>query len=1028
MAPQVSDSQPKPPLIYLVEKDTTQAELLTLTLRNNGYLVQVFSSVDEFRAACIAGQRPDAVVTDMIDDDGAMLFTKFKTMGSPPVVFISLRDDLPARLAAFRAGACRYLVKPVQPDRLVELLDELVNRQPLPPYRVLLVDDEVLPLKAKAAVLRSAGMTVHALSDPLKTLDAVDHFVPDVLVLDVDMPEATGPELAAVLRESDAQLPILLLSIESDLDQQLHALNLGCDDFLVKPVQPDHLIAAVTARARRARQNSVTQRRLERTLYEREREHMALNQHAIVSTADRAGNITYVNDKFCEISGYPRDMLLNQNHRLLKSGEHPPEFYQELWHTISNGHVWQGEICNRGRDGSLYWVESTITPFLDSDGKPYQYVSIRTDITHVKASEIALDHYKERLRRGQNFANIGTWDWNILTGNLFWTERIAPLFGYPEGNLETSYDNFLHAIHPDDRQSVVDAVNASVERDVPYEIEHRVVWPDGTVRWLMERGAVVRDKTGKPLQMLGVVQDIDERKRIELALAERERQLREAQRLAHIGNWSADLATGELSWSDEIYRIFGHTPYSIKPSVAVFQNAVHPDDMAKVRESETRAVQTGLHDVVHRIVRKDGTVRHVHELAQAESDANGKLLRLTGTVQDVTSRVESEQALITARDEADRANAAKSEFLSNMSHELRTPMNAILGFGQILNYDDTLSVENKDSVHEILKAGEHLLELINEVLDLAKVESGHIDMSLEAVEVCPVVEECMSLVSTLADKRNIKLSHRGLNGIAVRADRMRLKQALLNLLSNAIKYNRTNGNVQIEVRTTGCTEQDRLCIRVTDTGPGIPAAHLAELFQSFNRLDAENSGIEGTGIGLTLTRRIVEMMGGTVDVESELGVGSTFWIELPIDAMPEDEHDATRVATSAQHTAQHTVLYIEDNPANLKLVAQLLARRKHIHLLTAHTPELGIELALTRKPDLILLDINMPHMDGYQVLEVLKAEASLKIIPVIAITANAMPRDIERGRAAGFTDYLTKPIDVTRLLTVVEMIFQTKVP
>lgn len=270
---------------------------------------------------------------------------------------------------------------------------------------------------------------------------------------------------------------------------------------------------------------------------------------------------------------------------------------------------------------------------------------------------------KERLRRGQIFANIGTWEWNIITNDLYWSERIAPLFGHTEGTLETSYDNFLASIHPDDRQSVIDAVNACIESDAPYEIEHRIVWPDGTIRWLMERGAVIRDSNGKPLQMLGVVQD-------------------------------------------------------------------------------------------------------------------------------VTERVAAEQALIAAREEADRANQSKSEFLSSMSHELRTPLNAILGFGQLMEYDEDLSEEHADNVNEILKAGQHLLSLINEVLDLAKVESGKLDLSLEPVSLRPVVEECLSLLVTLADQRNISLHHHKTQNVAVRADRTRLKQSLLNLISNAIKYNR----------------------------------------------------------------------------------------------------------------------------------------------------------------------------------------------------------------------------------------------
>lgn len=1319
--------------VYLVEDDPDQALYLQQALGHSGYDVRVFSCPEQFLHAIHEGAEPSAIVLDMVlpegCDAGARLLTRVRDQlqGCPPVVFISVRDDFDARLKACRAGASRYMLKPVDPEVLADVLSALTGSRPSEPYRVLMVDDDPLLLEAQSLMLKAVGMSVEALTDPRATLDALDHFKPDVLVLDVQMPDVQGPELAAIIRERDdyLTLPILFLSSETDLGRQLSALNLGGDDFLVKPIQPAHLVSAVHARAKRARQSAAIQRRLQTTLYEREREHLALDYHAIVSAADAQGNIIHVNDRFCEISGYRRDELLGQNHRIVKSGCHSPDFYRDLWKTIGRGQVWQGEICNRRKDGSLYWVRSTITPFLNEQGRPYQYVSIRTDITALKeeearqraeatmkalvaeaatdlmaapaagldaviesvlarvgeqmgvqraylferlpdgehmsnshewcatgtepqkcqlqqlplsmtpwwwdrilndqaipvcdvnelpteaerereaftalgvralcgfpiryaghtqgflgvdqvdrprdwqasevhilgllasligsalarrASEQRAEAAQQRLSRGQLFANIGTWDWNIVTGDLFWTDRIAPLFGYPEGNLETTYENFLSAIHPDDRDAVVNAVNACIEQDLPYEIEHRVVWPDGTVRWLLERGAVVRDEHGHATSMLGVVQDVDDRKRAELALAQREQELIEAQALASLGNWTADVVSGRLSWSDETYRIFGYEPGDITPSVRAFHEAVHPDDLALVHESEREATRTGRHDVVHRIIRPNGDIRHVHELARAEVDETGKLLKLIGTVQDVTERIEAEETLqvfkhvvnsvvdgvlvidgkgtiqlaspaasrifgypakamegrnlnmlmpepvrsqhdgylerylttgesliinrqievtgqhadgtefplevavseihleknryfvglmrditerkraeaelVAAREEADRANQAKSEFLSSMSHELRTPMNAILGFSQLLAYDEVLSDEHQDNLKEILKAGEHLLSLINEVLDLAKVESGKVDLSLEPVSLSEVAEECLSLVSSLAQQRHIHLKDGIAPGLTARADRTRLKQVVLNLLSNAIKYNHDGGRVTLDAHPH---QPDRIRIQVTDTGPGIDPARQRELFQPFHRLDAELSGIEGTGIGLTITRRITELMGGNVGVDSAPGVGSTFWIELPFETAiaPETERPTGNALSghadaSVAREPQKTVLYIEDNPANLKLVTQIMGHVPGVHLLTAHTPSLGIELAMARQPDLILLDINLPGMDGYKVLEVFKADRRLSETPVIAITANAMPRDIERGIAAGFHHYLTKPLNVVALLDAVQ--------
>lgn len=404
------------------------------------------------------------------------------------------------------------------------------------------------------------------------------------------------------------------------------------------------------------------------------------------------------------------------------------------------------------------------------------------------------------------------------------------------------------------------------------------------------------------------------------------------------------------------------------------------------------------------------------------SNKDGRVTHIIIVTKDMTTQIETERALVAAKEEAEQANTAKSEFLSSMSHELRTPMNAILGFGQLLEYDDSLGEEQKDNVQEIIRAGNHLLKLINEVLDLARIESGRIDLTLDKVLLSPVVEECLGLTGALATERHIQLSHTGLDGLALLADEIRLKQILLNLLSNAIKYNREGGKVVIEARSV---TPGRLRLQVTDTGPGIPAEDLVDIFQPFNRLGAENSGIEGTGIGLTLTQQMVVLMDGTIGVESHPGKGSTFWFELPVVSIsePSGAREDVETAPSQMQTKESPsfkVLYIEDNPANLLLVEQILHHRSSVQLISAHTPELGIELARSDDPDLILLDINLPGMDGYQVMERFQMEEGLTQIPVIAVTANAMPKDIERGKAAGFSDYLTKPLNVAKFLETID--------
>ncbi|TBU99264.1 hybrid sensor histidine kinase/response regulator [Stutzerimonas kirkiae] len=419
------------------------------------------------------------------------------------------------------------------------------------------------------------------------------------------------------------------------------------------------------------------------------------------------------------------------------------------------------------------------------------------------------------------------------------------------------------------------------------------------------------------------------------------------------------------------------------------------------------------------MLRKDGSTFPAIVRGR-DQQFGGRELRLT-TILDITRQKETERALKVAKAEAERANHAKSEFLSSMSHELRTPMNAILGFAQIMEFDEALGADHLDNVHEILKAGHHLLGLINEVLDLARIESGNVSMSIEAVDLSGLVRECRQLVQPLAESRNIALCLDMPQQVIVSADHMRLKQALLNLLSNAIKYNREGGEVRLELEHVG----QWLNFAVVDTGEGIGAERLGELFQPFNRLGAERGVVEGTGIGLIITRKLIEAMGGRIGVRSEPGRGSRFWIELPLSLSRQPLEQAMAAAKAsplAEMVGQgrHYILYIDDNPVNLKLVTQILDKLRHINLVTMHAPEMGIEFALAHLPDLILLDINLPGMDGYRVLEVFKSYPQLRQVPVIAVSANAMPRDIDRGMAAGFSDYLTKPLDIGRFLASID--------
>jgi signal transduction histidine kinase/CheY-like chemotaxis protein len=408
------------------------------------------------------------------------------------------------------------------------------------------------------------------------------------------------------------------------------------------------------------------------------------------------------------------------------------------------------------------------------------------------------------------------------------------------------------------------------------------------------------------------------------------------------------------------------------------------------------------------LIGTDNTARKLVEAERAQ---------LYKALQDKNTELESAKAV------AEKANLAKSNFLSSMSHELRTPLNAILGFAQLLESGAPAPTATQIvRLHQIIKAGWYLLDLINEILDLAVIESGKLSMSLEPLSLSDVLLECQAMIGPQAQQRGINIIFDKVDPTwFAHADHTRVKQALINLLSNAIKYNREQGTVEV-----ACTaiSPERVRIRIKDSGAGLPPEKLAQLFQPFNRLGQETGAEEGTGIGLVVTKQLVELMGGSIGVESTVGVGSEFWIELIRDVMPQlaPEHAmAPELASQAQgNAAPRTLLYVEDNPANLMLVEQIIEGIPHVRMLSARDANLGIALARANLPDVILMDINLPGLSGSQALKILREDPATAHIPVLAISANAMPRDIEKGVEAGFFRYLTKPIKVNEFMQALD--------
>ena len=451
-----------------------------------------------------------------------------------------------------------------------------------------------------------------------------------------------------------------------------------------------------------------------------------------------------------------------------------------------------------------------------------------------------------------------------------------------------------------------------------------------------------------------------------------------------------------------------------KPQACELRMAKHDGTQIWVRLVTTTA-QDGSGAPVLRMALTNVTEGKAMATAMQESEARYRMLS------EVLQ--EKNRELSSARSVAEKASLAKSDFLASMSHELRTPLSAILGFAQLMEAGSPPpSLSQKQSLNQILKAGWYLLELINEILDLTQIESGKLSLSLETISLTMVMHECLTMVEPQAQERGIGMTFPPIEmPYFVLADRVRLKQALINLLSNAIKYNRKDGTVVMD-----CIESTpgRIRIFVKDTGAGLPPEKLAQLFQPFNRLGQESGSVKGTGIGLVACKRLVELMGGVIGVESIVGKGSVFWIELIRGVTPQlatgNTVPAERAAQAHGSAPLRTLLYVEDNPASLMLVEKIIEGHPHLRLLSARDGNHGILLARTHLPEVILVDINLPGISGIQALKILRADPVTAHIPVLAISANAIPSDIKKGLEAGFFRYLTKPIKINEFMEALD--------
>ena len=690
---------------------------------------------------------------------------------------------------------------------------------------------------------------------------------------------------------------------------------------------------------------------------------------------------------------------------------------------IEHGKAFDLELKYVTFAGKEKWVRA-IGQAAFQEGKVVKIFGGFQDIALNKENELELIETRKKLLEAQEFAHLGYWQFNSLSGELAWSDELFRIYGFEPQQFTPNINDFVDLIHPDDRAVVVNLITKPLE-DWECNIDFRIIRPDQVAHWIHVK---MKNLPEEPGIKYGIVQDITQRKLAEIQLKESEKQFKEVAENIEEVIW---VRQGDqvVYISPGYEKIWQRTCQSLYDNPDTFIDSIHPEDQVRVVQAYAQEGDPNKwQEVQYRIVRPDDSVRWIWSRKYPVLDANGEILRIIGVCEDITKIKEYEASLKLAIEVADRANNAKSPFLANMSHEIRTPMNGIIGMTDLLSLTG-LTDEQREMAGIIKSSSANLLKIINDILDLSKIEVGKVELNPEYVSDLPgIIRESASIFEVIATNKGLAFDIGIANDLsqAVLVDKTRLLQVINNLLSNAIKFTQ-NGTISFtlkKIKSIGPKEQ--LMITVSDTGIGIHDEDLPRLFHEFAQLDNSYAKrFQGTGLGLAISKRLVELMGGEIFVESEYGQGSTFCftflVDLAVVQFKEREREELPLAKNTAHRIN--ILLVEDDPVS-QLIIRQLAKRQHWQITIAADGMAGLDILQQQSFDLILMDIQLPGLSGFEIASIIreKEKTTGQHVPIIATTAYAMDGDREKCLAIGMDHYLSKPVDIRKLTEAVEIL------